>query len=126
MRLKTLLGSYARAGGKDAALLLHSQQAGAGFLGDLGRAAQLDRATHGVPARVLPLALWHTSSLGLELWLTAIAYGASQVCILLTEEEAPQYHEALRSQMAVAQAILSGLGYPVSYTHLTLPTIYSV
>ena len=111
VRLKTLLGSYARAGGKDAALLLHSQQAGAGFLGDLGRAAQLDRATHGVPARVLPLALWHTSSLGLELWLTAIAYGASQVWILLTQEEAPQYHEALRSQMAVAQTILSGLGY---------------
>ncbi len=111
VRLKTLLGSYARAGGKDAALLLHSQQAGAGLLGDLGRAAQLDPASHGVPARVLPLELWHTSSLGLELWLTAIAYGASQVWILMTEEEAPQYHEALRSQMAVAQTILSALGY---------------
>ncbi len=111
VRLKTLLGSYARAGGKNAALLLHSQQAGANMLGDLGRAAQLDPATHGLPARVLPLELWHTSSLGLELWLTAVAYGASQVWILLTEEEAPQYHEALRSQMAVAQAILSGLGY---------------
>ena len=111
VRLKTLLGSYARAGGKNAALLLHSQQAGARLLGDLGRAAQLDPATHGVPARVLPLELWHTSSLGLDLWLTAIAYGASQVWILLTEEEAPQYHEALRSQMAVAQAILSALGF---------------
>jgi len=105
------LGSYARAGGKNAALLLHSQRAGARLLGDLGRAAQLDPATHGVPARVLPLELWHTSSLGLDLWLTAIAYGASQVWILLTEEEAPQYHEALRSQMAVAQAILSALGF---------------
>ncbi len=29
----------------------------------------------------------------------------------MTDEEAPQYHEAIRSQMAVAQAILTGLGY---------------
>ena len=118
VRLKTLLGTYARSGGKSAALLLHSQQAGARLLEDLGRAAQLEavgrgseQATRGVPARVLPLALWHTSSLGLDLWLTAIAYGASQVWVLLTDEEAPQYHEALRGQMAIAQAILSGLGY---------------
>jgi ferredoxin len=111
IKLKTLLGTYARCGGKDAALLLHSQQEGARLLGDLGRSAQLDADTHGVPARVLPIALWHTSSLGLEVWLTAIAYGASQVWVLMTDEEAPQYQDALRSQMAVAQAILTGLGY---------------
>lgn len=115
VKLKTLLGTYARSGGKNAALLLHSQEGGARLLGDLGRAAQLDSASkgglHGVPARVLPVSLWHTSSLGLEVWLTAVAYGASQVWVLMTDEEAPQYHEAIRSQMAVAQAILTGLGY---------------
>ena len=115
VKLKTLLGTYARCGGKNAALLLHSQEGGARLLDDLGRAAQLDGGqkdgTHGVPARVLPVALWHTSSIGLEVWLTAIAYGASQVWVLMTDEEAPQYHEAIRSQMAVAQAILTGLGY---------------
>ena len=115
VKFKTLLSTYARSGGKNAALLLHSQEGGTRLLGDLGRAAQLDRGakqgTHGVPARVLPVPLWHTSSLGLEVWLTAIAYGASQVWVLMTDEEAPQYHEAIRSQMAVAQAILSGLGY---------------
>ena len=119
VKIKTLLSTYARCGGRDAALLLHSQEGGTRLLGDLGRAAQLDTATHGgtyqgthgVPARVLPIALWHTSSIGLEVWLTAVAYGASQVWVLLTDEEAPQYHEAIRSQMAVAQAILTGLGY---------------
>jgi ferredoxin len=115
VKFKTLLSTYARSGGKNAALLLHSQEGGTRLLGDLGRAAQLDRGskqgTHGVPARVLPVPLWHTSSLGLEVWLTAIAYGASQVWVLMTDEEAPQYHEAIRSQMAVAQAILTGLGY---------------
>ncbi len=115
LKFKTLLSTYARNGGKDAALLLHSQEAGSRLLGDLGRAAQLERGakdgTHGVPARVLPVALWHTASLGLEVWLSAVAYGAAQVWVLMTDEEAPQYAEALRTQMAVAQTILNGLGY---------------
>ncbi|WP_296541570.1 4Fe-4S binding protein [Rhodoferax sp.] len=115
VKLKTLLSTYQRSGGKDAALLLHSQGKGAALLGDLGRAAQLEKGqkggTHGVPARVLPVALWHTASTGLDLWLTAVAYGASQVWLLLTDEEAPQYAAALREQMAVAQGILTGLGY---------------
>ncbi len=115
VKFKTLLSTYQRSGGKDAALLLHSQGQGAQWLGDLGRAAQLEKGqkngTHGVPARVLPVALWHTSSTGLEVWLTAVAYGASQVWVLLTDEEAPQYATALAEQMAVAQAILTGLGY---------------
>jgi len=122
VKLKTLLGTYARSGGKNAAVLLHSQQGGARLLGDLGRAAQLERGqrdgTRGVPARVLPLSLWHTASTGLEVWLTAIAYGASQVWILLTEEEAPQYRQALQEQIEVAQAILTGLGFAGEHLRL--------
>ncbi|MDG5977500.1 4Fe-4S ferredoxin [Hydrogenophaga taeniospiralis CCUG 15921] len=111
VKLRTLLATYAKAGGKDAALLLHSQEAGAALIGDLGRAAALDKTVRGVPARVIPLPLWHTASMGLDVWLTAFAYGASQVWVLMTGEEAPQYRDAVREQMAVAQAIVSGLGY---------------
>ncbi|MDB5886175.1 MAG: 4Fe-4S ferredoxin, iron-sulfur binding domain protein [Polaromonas sp.] len=111
-KIKTLLGTYAKAGGKQAALLLHSQEAGIRLLGDLGRKARLDPSIRGVPARVIPMALWHTASLGLELWLSAIAHGASQVWVLMTAEEAPQYRQALQEQMTVAQAILTGMGYP--------------
>ncbi len=110
LRLRTLLATYQRAGGRDAALLLHSQGAGAALIGDLGRAARTDKRAHGVPARVLPVDLWHTASVGIDLWLSAIAYGASQVWVLMTDEEAPQYRAAVAEQMAVAQAILSGLG----------------
>ena len=111
VKLRTLLATYAKAGGKDAALLLHSQEAGAALISDLGRAAALDKTVRGVPARVIPLPLWHTASVGLDVWLTAFAYGASQVWVLMTGEEAPQYREAVVEQMAVAQAIVSGLGY---------------
>jgi ferredoxin len=117
-RLRTLLTAYAAAGGQQAALLLHSAGAGAQLLQDLGRAARSDKGTHGLPARVIPVPLWHTASVGLELWLSAVAQGASQVWVLLTAEEAPEYHQALAEQMTVAQAILSGLGY--SGQHLRL------
>jgi ferredoxin len=111
VKLKTLISTFARSGGKNAAVLLHSQEAGSKLLNALGRSAQINKTTQGLPARVLPVGLWHTSSVGLDVWLTAIAYGASQVWVLLTDEEAPQYRTALTEQMAVAQSILTGLGY---------------
>jgi ferredoxin len=117
-RLHTLLAAYANAGGRDPALLIHSEEAGARLINALGRAARVDRRIHGVPARVLPVAVWHTASVGLDLWLSAIAHGASQVWILLSGEQAPEYRQALGRQMDVAQAILSGLGY--QGTHFAL------
>jgi ferredoxin len=95
-KLRALLGAYRHAGGKDAALLVHSQGAGQRIVDDLGRAARTDRDVRGVPARVIPLPVWHTASVGLDLWLTAIALGASQVWVMATDEEAPEYRAALR------------------------------
>ncbi len=110
LKIKTLLSTYHAAGGEDAVLLLHSQEAGQKCVEELGRAAQLKLA-NGLPANVIPMSLWHTASLGMEVWLTAIAYGAKQVLVLSTNEEAPSYLEGLAAQMEVAQALLNGLGY---------------
>ena len=110
-RLRTMLTAYGHGGGKQAALLIHSQEAGTKRVDELGRGARASRDLQGLPARVLPLALWHTASVGIDLWLAAIAQGASQVWVLLTAEEAPEYRQALAEQMAVAQAVLTGLGY---------------
>jgi ferredoxin len=117
VKLKTLLSTYAKAGGKAPVLLLHSQERGQQLVEELGRAAQLRKA-QGVPAHVIPMPVWHTASVGVDLWLSAIAFGASQVCVAVTSEEAPQYIDSLKAQMAVAQTILNGLGYPG--THLQL------
>lgn len=111
VRLKTLLATYARAGGAHPVLLFHSQGAGQQAIEALGRAAQLQKTVQGVPANVIPQALWHTASLGLDVWLSALAFGAEQVAVLVTDEEAPAYLEGLADQMRVAQAILGGLGY---------------
>lgn len=111
VRLKTLLSTYAKAGGANAVLLLHSQTGGQQAVEALGRAARLQKTVRGVPANVIPLALWHTVSAGLDLWLSAIAFGASQIAVLVTDEEAPAYLEGLAEQMRVAQTLLNGLGY---------------
>jgi ferredoxin len=117
LKFKTLLSTYAAAGGRRPVLLLHSQERGQALVEELGRAAQLGVAS-GVPANVIPVPAWHTASLGIDAWLGAIAFGASQVAVLTIHEEALQYREGLREQMAVAQAILNGLGFEGS--HFTL------
>jgi ferredoxin len=117
LKFKTLLSTYEKAGGKAPVLLLHSQERGRELVEELGRAAQLGVA-QGVPANVIPVPVWHTASIGLDVWLGAIAFGASKVAVLTTGEEAPQYLDALREQMEVAQGILGGLGY--TGTHLVL------
>ncbi|MBS7807589.1 4Fe-4S binding protein [Variovorax sp. PCZ-1] len=116
-KIKALLTTYAAAGGKEPALLLHSQGAGAQLIEQLGRAAQLRKA-QGVPNNLIPIGVWHTASMGIDLWLSAIAMGAQQIAVLTTAEEAPDYLNGLRQQMEVAQTLLRGLGY--AGTHLQL------
>ncbi len=116
-KLRTLLSTYANAGGRDAALLLHSEEGGRALIEKLGREAQLGKA-QGVPANVIPVGLFHAASTGIDLWLSAVAFGAHQVCVLLTGEEAPQYVDALKKQAGIAQSLLHGLGY--TGTHFRL------
>jgi ferredoxin len=118
VRFKTLLSAYAKAGGTQPVLLFHSQDGGQQAIEALGRAARLQKTVRGVPANVVPQALWHTASLGLDLWLSAIAFGAAQVAVLVTGEEAPAYLDGLTAQMRVAQALMNGLGYAGVHFHL--------
>jgi ferredoxin len=103
-KLRTLLATYARAGGRDAAVLLHAAD-GQPLL------AALARRGRGLPARFIPLEIEHIASVGIDLWLAALAWGASNVAVLATGREAPQYHAALRFQMSLAQAIANAQGY---------------
>jgi ferredoxin len=119
-KIRTLLSTYEQAGGQSPMLLLHSQERGQAFVEELGRAARVG-AADGVPANVIPLAVWHVASTGIDLWLTAIAEGAAHVAVLATDEEAPQYLDGLRTQMEVAQSILAGLGYEGSHFSLLQP-----
>ena len=45
------------------------------------------------------------------MWLSALAWGAGRVGVLVTGDEAPQYLDVLRSQMQLAEIIANALGY---------------
>ena len=121
-RIRTLLSTYLKAGGRNPALLIHSREAGARLIGALGRLAATDAGVKGVPARVMPFDVWHTASVGIDLWLAAIAHGASQVWVLMTDEEAPAYRQAVAEQIEVAQAILAGFGYAGAHLRIVSAT----
>lgn len=104
-RLRTLVSTYRAAGGGEPVLLFHSGQHGKALIG------ALEDSSQGVPAHVIPIELEHTASVGLDVWLAAIAYGAGAVTVLMTDEEAPQYRSAVAAQMEIADTILNGLGY---------------
>lgn len=66
------------------------------------------------PARVLPVWLEETASAGADLWLGALAYGAAAVRVLRAPGLAPKLERALDEQLAMAGAILAGLGWPAA------------
>lgn len=119
-RLKTLLGTYRGAGGKDACILFHNAGASRDLIAKLGRRAQPGKSG-GLPARVIPLEVHSVASLGMDTLLGALAYGASQVLLLASEQEADEYGPAVEKQMRHAQTIVSALGYAGMHFKLIAP-----
>jgi ferredoxin len=114
-RLKTLLGVYRDAGGRDACLVLHNGGTGRAALQALGRRAV--RGGKGLPARAIPLEVFHVASIGLDTLLGAICYGASQVAVVF-DDQPQSYALALREQMALGEEILHALGYEGTHFEL--------
>ena len=110
-RIRTLLSTYRAGGGRDACLLFHDET-GRALIERLGRRGK------GLPARLIPVELHHMATTGIDVWLGALAYGASDVAVIATGAEAPQYVEALARQMNIAETIVGTLGYQGKHLHL--------
>jgi ferredoxin len=116
VRLKTLLATYREAGGRDACIVFHDAEEGAELVRSIGRRAV--RGGKGLPARAIPLEVFHVASAGIDLMLAAICYGASQVVVAVTDKS-EHYADALAGQMKLAESILAGLGYTGSHFALS-------
>lgn len=103
-QLRALTNAYSVAVPKSVApvILFHNATDGRDALVNMAR---------GLPGHVLPLETWHVAAIGLDVLLGAIAYGAGGVTILAAGSEAPQYAEATKAEMAIAETILHALGY---------------
>ncbi len=106
-RLKIILAAYREAGGGDACLLFHDGRRGRERLLRFGRKGQ----ARGLPARVIPFEVHDIASIGLDLLLGALAYGAAQ-CVVMTDNEEPEtYRETLAEQIVIGKTLLDALGF---------------
>lgn len=121
-RLKTMLTAYAKAGGSRPALLLHNDKQGRALVTQLGRLEEAPQWHQGLPARLMQMEVHNTACVGIDLWLATVAYGATGVAVLVTDEEPPQYIDALTEQMVIAQTVLTGLGYAGPHLQLIQAT----
>jgi len=119
-RVKTMLATYREAGGKDACILFHNGEESRELLAMLGRRARPGKSG-GLPARVIPLQVHSVPAVGIETLLGALAYGASQVALLASAQEADEYGAASTAQLRHAQAIVSALGYAGSHLRWLAP-----
>ncbi|MEC9368270.1 MAG: 4Fe-4S dicluster domain-containing protein, partial [Pseudomonadota bacterium] len=101
-RVQILMRSYLAAGGKDPVLLVHDERHGSGLI------SAMSRFGNGLPANMLPLSVYSVNQLGHELMLGAAAAGAGSV-VVLAPPDRPEELPALETQVALANAVLSGL-----------------
>jgi ferredoxin len=97
-RVQTMLHAYLQAGGEEPVVVF--------------AASQDSDALGQFPVNWLLITLEELASVGLEVWLSSLAYGACRVVLLDTGSVPRRVTRALGLQLQTAQAILSGLGYP--------------
>lgn len=103
-RLRALLLAYREAGGEDGpCVLLHDAEHGEPLIDALARYGD------GLPARVLPLRVNEATQLDLGFFLSAFAWGAATVRVLL-RGRLPHGAEGLFRNLGYAEAVLAGLG----------------
>jgi ferredoxin len=100
--LRLLLTNFQAAGGAAACLLFHDASSTVALGQDLAS---------GMPERLLPVEVEEIGSVGMDAWLTCLAYGAEAVVVLTSDATPAQVVEALQEQIGTARTILAGMGY---------------
>ncbi len=103
-RLRVLLGTYKRAGGKNPVVLVHDLDWGDDMISAIARHGD------GLPANILPFGVNSTPQIGLDFIFAASAFGAAQTVILLEPTKADD-KDALENQLALADLVFGQLGY---------------
>ncbi len=101
--LRAMLSAYRESGGDDPGVVFHDGEAGRAWL-----QANAER----LPENLIPFEVEEIGSVGLDTWLSLVAYGARPVVLYCPESVPASVKAELDHQLLVARAILSGMGYP--------------
>lgn len=103
-RLRSLLGTYSKHGGKAPVLLVHDTSHGEDMISAIARAGK------GLPANVIPFAVNEVTQVGFDIMAAALAYGASQIRLLANPRRSDEL-DGLKGQIELIEAAMDGLGY---------------
>ncbi len=101
-RLRSMLAAYRDAGGQSPVLLFHDEEAGL---------ERLAASAGSLPEHVLPVGVAEVGAVGMDVWLTALAYGASEVLLLDTTDVPASVRRELQDQLAYTAPLLEAMGY---------------
>lgn len=107
-RLRAMLAAYLVAGGTEPVIAFVAR-------------AEAEQLPDDVPDNVLPFEVEELASVGLDIWLSALAFGARSVILVKSSALPHAVRKALDEQLAVAGALLGGLGYPVNTVRIVQP-----
>ncbi|MDH5424710.1 MAG: 4Fe-4S binding protein [Gammaproteobacteria bacterium] len=96
-KLRYMLKAYHEAGGQQAVIVFYGEQE-TPLMDALGAQS------------FIPVQLEETASVGIEVWLTAFAYGAHEVVLLTHKNTASEVIAALDNQLIYAHEIITGMG----------------
>lgn len=102
-RARKLLRAYREKGGISALLLIHDSSDGE---------QRVNPAEESLPGHVLTFQVEELASAGMDLWLSALAYGAAEVALLDSTHHSEGALQVIDSELAIAQTLLEGMGYP--------------
>jgi ferredoxin len=100
--MRTLLVTYRDAGGQDPLLVFFDSASADAVAGELGAA---------LPENALPVQLEEVGSIGIDAWLTCLAYGARRLLILTGSATPKSIVDVFARQLDYTVPILEGMGY---------------
>jgi ferredoxin len=109
-QVRTLLQVYRESGGDHPVLAFFAEN-------DQQHEVQ-GEITQQLADNVLPMVVEELASTGLEVWFSALAYGAGRVVLVDRGSMAERVRTALQQQIVIAQEILQGMGYPADAIQL--------
>ncbi|OUD12570.1 4Fe-4S binding protein [Thioflexithrix psekupsensis] len=109
-QLRQLLSTFFEHGGEQARVIFYSRD----------KAESMAELTNLLPPYFLPFAVAEIGSVGIDLMLSTLAYGAQQIILLSDDQTTPMVIDVLNKQCSYIQPLLTAMGYPVAMVKLQL------
>ena len=100
-KIRSMLKAYYAAGGEEAAIAFYG-------------AEESSLYEHAGLENHIPFKLEEIASVGMDVWLSAFAYGAHDIVLLTHENTLKEVNEALDIQLGYAHEIMTGMGFESS------------